>query len=326
MTSSREFNLDEILGPEYVRHYLRFIHGAGETFYVGPDRPKPDKPWRETIPPSRTDSTDDRPRSDIEHIGYGPDLCSTSVALDIVPGFVWDVCGYYRRLGLGTHWWATRPEILAAGQARGALHRPRLLYALNQLLSRKVRRSYDRAVPTEPWLLDQETNDGLKAAAAMAAARHNAAHGGAMSSDDVLAEWGLKQRSTREEAMAGQAPDAMTPLPGQPLGYSVRGWIGQWSYYIMGEADWDLTETETGEMLAVWQRMIREELADRGEVTRFAVGLCRGTWLKLWPLSGGECIVFLGRDQQLTSRAVRQAADRILDTRRPPNGNAERLR
>jgi hypothetical protein len=309
----REFDLDEILGERYVRHYMRFIGGTQQQFYVDED---PEEPW--TWKATQVRPPDEREGTVVERVGDGPDLCSSSYALDTLPGFVWDVCGYYRRLRVS--WWATRRQLRLAYIDRGG-HQgtgdARLAYALRQLLSDVIRPLYDRASPLRPFILDQDTAEAIKRAAALEAARRTARLGQAVNVDRVLEEFGFRQMKTEDAPPPADRLPPDTALPARPLGWSLRGWGTQWSWYIMDMADED-EDPATGwyleywRIMEVWQRALREELADQGVIMKFAVGLCKGSGHKLWPLSDGARIVFLGRETPPTREAARKAVTEML--------------
>jgi hypothetical protein len=305
----REFDLDELLGERYVRHYLRFIQGPQEKVFVQED-PKEPWTWRATHerPP------DERPGTMVERVGTGPDRCSSSYAIEPLPGFVWDVCGYYRILQ--APWWATRSQLqrayarLGGNMGQGSA---RMTYALRQLTDPVIRRLYDLAGPLRPFILDQDTAEAIKRAAAREAARRSLLYGQAVSMGRILEEQGLRQ-SRREDA---PPPEQRMRQEGRPLGWSMRGWGSQWSWFIMDMADED-EDPATGwyleywRIMEVWQRTMREELADRGVVIMFGVGLCKGSGYKLWPLTDGARIVFLGRESPPTRRLAREAVIEML--------------
>jgi hypothetical protein len=315
----RDFNLDELLGERYVKHYLRFIDGAGSKFYVAPD---PDMPGEYTRYSYRVAEDDEQ----IERRGSGPDTCSSSFGLATLPGFVWDVCGYYRRLGVDPS--ATRRQLRLAYLHHGGLDDQRMTYALTQLLNPAVRRAYDLASPLVPFLLDQETNERLKAAAAREAARRTARAGHMVDTDAVLGDWGYRQRATREDAMPsyGRARDEDEALPGLPLGASLDPWGMQWSWYVLDDPE--LASGLHPGWLAAWQRELRLELHNRGYQVSFAVGVMGdASFFRIWRMTDGVCIVFLSREQEPVPGLARKAVDQMITLSGVPrHGHAQRFR
>lgn len=74
-------------------------------------------------------------------VGDGPAECSSSTALSVLPGVIFDVNGYYRELGVKTN--ATRKDLRLAYQAADGQSSPRLTYIFRQLLQPEVRFEYD---------------------------------------------------------------------------------------------------------------------------------------------------------------------------------------
>lgn len=313
MTQRDEFNLDELLGERYVRHYLRFIRDSASPFYMAPDpsRPEPEGEnfWRRST--RKLYDTDD----DIERHGDGPDNCSSSFALDTLPGFVWDVCGYYRLLG--AHPQMTRRQLRLAYLRHGGLNSRRKTYALKQLLDERVKKLYDRHDPLTPFLLDQDTADAIKRAAALTAMRRTAKAGRPVSAGDVLTDWGMRQNTTREDAKRAYEQMGMPDPQGKygpessALGATLTGWEYQWSWYVLDDPR--ILDGFDYSYLATWQHLIRVVLDMHGRTARFAVGVKPGDGYRVWRMSGGMCIVFLGRDQEADLlHLARKAVDEVM--------------
>jgi hypothetical protein len=324
-TMTRPFNLDEILGEKDVAHYLKFITPTQDNIFgreapgvqsshlgeirYDDEQDAPGQHWRWRI---------DTPEDDIERRGFGAADCSSSFALATQPEFVWDVCEYYRLLGVTP--WATRLELRKGFLARRGGTKPRLAYALKQLLNPFIRRMYDQAVPTQPFYLDKDTQEALKRKAILEAARESFLTGEEVTQEEVLARWGLKhnkpgEEQPDEELVPGRKLPEATSQPlgdeSHSLGSTIGPWALRWSWYAWHQSagseylHWDPKPLEN------WQRLIRAELSRRGLSMRFAVGLHQGYGWKLFRTSEGACIVFLARDEYPTEDLAAQAVDVI---------------
>jgi hypothetical protein len=294
-----DLDLEDLLGAEALRHYNRFLGGQpGAKFYIAPD-PEP-AAWRayqvrdELLEISR-------PADALVREGYGPDTCSTDTRLAIRPQWCWDVCGYYRRLGVP--WTATRRELADAYLARGGPGKPRMTYALAQLLNPALRREYDTLPLGTLWIKDRYVVMAIRKAAAAKAARMSAA-GHAATGETVLRAWGLRTAREAPGAAQGSAMDDQATLPMH------TPWGTLWGWYEQGDCD------QPRAWLPAWQAILVREFAARGLRVRFAVGLtCRDAILLiLGGLSDGGRIILLGTrppSLQLAARAVDewQAAD-----------------
>jgi hypothetical protein len=277
--SRRPFNLDELLGEKDVRHYLKFIEGANRSFVVNPgsleeaeDEGRVPPEWEASgggvwtkpgIPAGR----------EIVRVGFGPDSCSPSGELRVQPEVVWDVCGYYRRLG--AHWSATRRQLVScylgrAGARQDTGDTRALTYALAQLLDPEIRAAYDRAPLGSLFLLDQPTQEMLKAAAALAAARRAYETGEVVTAEDVLEEQGLRlqPKSAREEAMAAaEEPDPESAESRYVLGSSpALRWQRQWSWYE------EPGTLQSAGVLEEWQALLIGAFREENLIVSFAVG------------------------------------------------------
>jgi hypothetical protein len=164
--------------------------------------------------------------------GWGPDTCSSSQELALSPEWCWDVCSYYRRLGL--HWKATKRQIREAlvrmkatvGRGNGWL-----VYAAKQLLDDAIRREYDRVPLGVLFLKDKDTEEMLKRAAQAAASAMAARGRPDVTPEDVLGDWGFTtgpRGGPGGEGREGRAPVApLAPPPGRLAGF----WELMWSWY-----------------------------------------------------------------------------------------------
>jgi hypothetical protein len=321
---SRPFNLDELLGPEHVQHYLRFITPTRDNIlgsqlpppryadYWEPEEPLDSRPrWV----PAATSADDG-----IERRGYGAEYCSSSFELAVPRPFVWDVCGYYRTLGVSAD--ATRLQLREGAIRNGGADSLKVNYALKQLLNPVIRRLYDAALPTEPFIHDRETMENLKRAALRQAARESWESGEEVTLDDVLARQGYRQTNGDEPAggrteVPGWADQDDADKPSEyALGGTISPWLLKWSWYAweppMGfRGYWDPAP------LARWQDMLRREFSALGVSMSFAVGLFEGDGWKLFRLSGGLCIVFLARgefpDEELAASAAAYTAETAVN-------------
>lgn len=225
--------------------------------------------------------------------GRGPDRCSTSQELALSPQICWDVCRYYRRLGL--HWKATRKEI------RHALHelkatvgagKPDLIYAAKQLLDETIRREYDRVPLGMLFLKDKDVVALLKRAAQQAASAM-AARGFHQTPEDVLGSWGFNVNPPTGPGGGGeksQAPAASLPS----LLRATARWHSQWSWYY----DPVMLNHPLGwreERLEEWQHLLVSAFARRGLRAQFAVGLCDAETFSVRPVpNAGILVILLG--------------------------------
>ena len=281
--------LDILLGEEHVLHYMSFIRSGDGKIYVAPVT---EAPWRFRA----SSAWENVAEEGAERHGPGPAQCSSSFALAVQPGWSWDVCGYYRRLG--ADFTATRLQLRHAYTARGGPDDARLTYALSQLLNPLVRRAYDRATPDEPFLLDRDTQEALKRAALRMVSERRA-----QSMEDALSAQGIRFTPAAPEAAADEPPggrgfslpahgEDQEPSGAQPLGATLTSWAAQWSWYTrrgVYPSQRDLLDLEE------WQRRLRGALAYHGVTASFAVGFYDGDSWEIWgEPSAGTCIVFLG--------------------------------
>lgn len=230
--------------------------------------------------------------------GAGPVECSPSQGLARIPGIVWDVCGYYRRLGVSPG--ASAAELRLAYLERDPVQEDvSLHYALTQLLDPLVRRAYDAQGLGELFLGDRDVCVAIERRAALEASRRSAAAARlgrhAVSLAEVLAGLGLEKLPDRQEARARLAPD----LPWAPEG----AWELSWGYYRQGNG-----EMPDPAILETWQLMLCRELSALGVTAPFAVGVCSGAPWRVVREHSNECCIILAGSEQITGFMARMAA------------------
>jgi hypothetical protein len=274
--------LDEILGEEGVRHYVRILTSASPEFATQ-QRKMADLPGleRRTPAPWRAERVDDglvRMRS------YLPAVASSCKDLERLPSYCWDVCGYYRRLGV--HWRATLKELRAAYNTVDPQQTDeRLMYAFNQLRNPQIRRLYDLMPLGGVFLLDKEVNAAIKRAAAREAARR-ARDGESGAREDVMSEWGFDEvtpEEGRERAVAASLPTSLRS----------RSWGSSWGWYALVRPGTDWARMPDAEDMGDWQAMIAGALARLGIKTGFAVGACDDPESILVLRDGNEACIFI---------------------------------
>jgi hypothetical protein len=254
--------LDQVLGAEHVRHYTRILESASPEFaehqrrmlQLPPLRPDEPAPWRA----ERVEDGLVRLRSHL------PAVASSCRDLERLPSWCWDVCGYYRRLGV--HWRATVKELRVAYNTLDPRQEDeRLMYALTQLLDPQIRRLYDLMPLGGVFLLDKDVNEMIKKAAAREAARRTGAGQGRGRLDDVIGDWGFDEVSPEEAQERAEA--AARALPPRP-----PSWGASWGYYALTRPGMDWSDMPDERDMGDWQAMIVGALARRGIGIRFAVG------------------------------------------------------
>lgn len=298
-------DLNDFLTEAEIRHYERFLGVGRVTTFVHPDA---DQPWRWSATTAPADNPAPRQRAAIaaaerleswedemllKH-GWGPDQCSASQELVPSPLISWDVCGYYRRLGVP--WTATRKQIREALHRHGATlggGNAALIYAASQLLDEAIRREYDRVPLGGLFLKDKDTEDRLKRAAHAAASAQAARGRPEVTPEDVLGDWGFSvgpRGGPNGEGREGQASAAPPPPPpGPPLGRLTSFWELSWSWYA---EPGQLLNRRT-EALEAWQQLLIQAFAAAGVRTRFAVGLCGAETFSVRPAPDQQTVVIL---------------------------------
>jgi hypothetical protein len=304
----------DFLTDEEIRHYNHFL-GTGGQILVHRERQSAGWQWTATVlSPEMSPEQARRIREELAGYppaigsgyftreGRGPDMCSSSRAVALLPEICWDVCGYYRRLG--AHWRSTRKQLreayMASGAAAGSGRAP-LAYALAQLLNRAVRREYDLMPLGALFLRDAYTQELLKREAIRVAAGMYAQDGTEVSAEDILEEMGYSA-SDQQAPAAGEQPEAPRPLPrpGRP-------WDARWSWYRLSAYDnvsWRVPDLER------WQLLLIRAFAEEELTVSFAVGLHTGDGIDVRAAaSPGSLIIFLGRGEP-TQQLARDAVDR----------------
>jgi hypothetical protein len=259
--------LDELLGEAHSRHYQRILEGASPEFAERQRRMQtiaPPMAWDAPPPAWRAEPAED---GLVRVKSYLPAVASSCKDLERLPSYCWDVCGYYRRLGV--HWKATVRELKVAyntldpRQESEPLH-----YALMQLLNPQIRRVYDLMPLGGVFLLDRDVNEAIKQAAAREAARRMTESGGRDprgARDDVMSDWGFDEVSPEE----GRQRAVAASLASAPR---TRSWGSSWGYYALVEPGTDWDDMPGPDEMEAWQKMVGDALAARGIKTRFAVG------------------------------------------------------
>jgi hypothetical protein len=323
--------LDEALGERYVRHYVGILESSNERFremqltaaVVTALPEDPDRAWYAWQEPrgSQADGFT------LVTEGRGPDTCSSSTALALLPEIVWDVCGYYRALGF--HWTEFRQVSRKSIRHRWIALDPsqadgELAYAAQQLLDPIIRRAYDLQPPGGLFLGDRRVREMLERHAARIAAQQNAeaAVTGEEVTDhaEVLREWGFTKNVTPEQAreqLRQQYEAESEPLgtAGGALGATLSGWDRHWSYYrLVDQFTWEGRSQEpSAASLEAWQVMLCVALSEAGATVQFAVGTWPGTGPKMWRDGKETCIFFIGTEPP-TREAASQAAGMFLGT------------
>jgi hypothetical protein len=303
--------LDELLGEEAVRHYTTLLSGGSNDFREQQLRmavatPRPDREeafysWEE--PPRgplldgyilSSEGPYEREASSCTEIALAAEIC-------------WDVCRYYRDLGV--HWKATRREILAAAMERDpGRDDPRLAYIVTQLLDPVIRRAYDRCGLGELFIGDRDVQAMIEAQAAREASRRNAEAWMAGEEYDpgaqqrrVLGEWGIDSGLSDAAARARLREDYAAetePLgdPGEALGATLSAWERLWGWYrLTGPHDpYDPQRWPQPRALEAWQAMIARALSEAGATISFAVGIWPGHAPKDSRIGNKACIFFIG--------------------------------
>ena len=260
--------LDELLGEAHSRHYQRILEGASPEFAERQremwNRRELPPPWDGRAPQWRAERFED---GLVRVKSYLPVIASSCKDLERRPSHCWDVCGYYRRLGV--HWRATVKELRVAYNTIDpwSTQEP-LRYALMQLLDPDVRRVYDLMPLGGVFLLDRDVNAAIKRAAAREAARRMTESGGRNprgARDDVMSDWGFDEVSP-EEGQRRAVAASLAPAA------RIRSWGSSWGYYALVEPGTDWEDMPGPEEMEAWQGMIGDALARLGIKTRFAVG------------------------------------------------------
>lgn len=304
--------LDELLGERYVRHYTQILGSSNEEFaamqlaMAPPAASGQDAPWREAPSSVTADGWFLVPQGAPER------EASSCTDVAVMPQACWDVCGYYRRLGV--HWRASRKDIRLAYLARDPAKKSEPLhYALTQLLDPVIRRAYDLMPLGGLFLGDRDVREMIERAAAMEASRRTSMMdpGEMTAQGEVLTEWGFDKGVPEEEARerlagtfrSGEAPDE--------LGSSLEGWERRWGWYRLADPyDDPFGGRVDAEALERWQALIAAALSEAGERVSFSVGTWPGRGTRHWRDGNKSCIFFTGG--QVTRQAAQEAVRAYL--------------
>jgi hypothetical protein len=300
-----DLNLGDYLTDDEVRHYQKFLGGSARIItFIHPDAEQPWK-WSATQVPADQPAPDrrgqlaeitHRPTRDdmlVKH-GWGPDEASSCQELAPSPSWCWDVCGYYRRLGLD--WRATKRQIRAALVRRTVMIRgrgnARMVYAAHQLLNDAIRHEYDRVPLGSLFLKDKDTEEMLKRAAHAAASAMAARGRPEVTPEDVLGDWGFSVGPRGGPQGEGHERQAPAPRPAPLTGRMAAFWELLWSWYAEpGPAPtWRACEIEE---LEAWQLMLVRAFAAQGIRARFAVGRCSSETFEIRPAPDPKIVVIL---------------------------------
>jgi hypothetical protein len=241
--------LEEALGPHLLHYVGIMVSGAADRFVTLPSEPDGDVPSGTVI-----------------RLGCGcPTRASACGEVAVQPSFVWDVCGYYLRLGV--HWTATKKDLRRAFlELDPRRENEQLCYCLAQLLDDVIRSAYDRMPLGGMFLWDRDVMAVIKRAAAREAGRRMS-QGGQASADEVMGEMGFRQ-IPRDEAYEEtrrarpQAPQGTAEPP-------ASRWAQQWGHYFLagpqGIPRLDAARLES------WQGLVAAALRKRGIMAEFAV-------------------------------------------------------
>jgi hypothetical protein len=314
--------LDEILGERCVRHYTRILASSSEEFAamqlaIAPVDETPDT-WGTWQEPPRETTADGLVVSAEGAVQRSGSSCQE---LALLPGIIWDVCGYYRRLGVGTR--ATVKQIRIAYLGKDPQQRSEpLFYAASQLLDPVIRRAYDLMPLGGLFMGDRSVRETIERKAAMEASRRNAE---AWSEEDetdqaqVLKEWGFDKGVSDEEARERLSGDFRHGDASDELGSSLSRWGIHWGWFRLSEPydgdpyhedpdRWGEAAGDPGAVLEAWQAMVAAALEAAGIRMTFSVGVWPGYGVRSWHDSNQCCIFFIGRGhptQQLATEAVK---------------------
>jgi hypothetical protein len=306
--------LDELLGERYVRHYTRILSSSSAEFAamqlaaMVPEPGQPAPAWQ-AAPGQVTEDgwclvaegAPEREASSCTDVAVMPEVC-------------WDVCGYYRRLGV--RWRASRKDIRLAYLARDpAKEDEGLHYVMTQLLDPVVRRAYDLMPLGGLFLGDRDVRESIERAAAREASRRTArqAPGEMTAQEEVLSEWGFEKGVSEEEARERLAPQYRAGTASDELGGSLEGWERHWGWYRLADPYDNPYEVPDARHLEQWQALVAAALAAAGVRASFSVGTWPGNGVRHWRDGNKSCIFFIGG--QVTEQAAQEAVRAYLSKR-----------
>jgi len=298
-----DLRLDELLGERYVKHYVGILSSSSDEFRAMQLAAAVDAPPQGRMVDGRF----------LLREGTGPDDATSTQVLARYPEIIWDVCGYYRRLGFD---WR---EFRAAGprqiRMRYLALDPRqedepLFYAATQLLDPLIRRAYDAQPLGGLFLGDRDVRERLEELAAREASRLTAearqydpdGTDEPVRQEDILRGWGMDKSAASPE-------EARERLAASVLGATLEGsWERAWSYYVLAEPG-ERAEVPEG-LLEAWQQLVCAALSEAGATVRFAVGYRPGLARPLSWRDSNECCIFFTGDglpeREQAARAVRE--------------------
>lgn len=297
--------LDELLGEQHVRHYTRILESSNDEFRAmqlamevpGATGEAP----AHYAPRSRQGvMTDDGWMMTSE--GAAEAEASSCTQLALLPDHCWDVCGYYRTLGV--HWRATAREVRVAYLGLDPTNELRdVHYAMTQLLDPVIRRAYDLMPLGGLFLGDREVRERIEKLAAMEASRRNAeAWRNGEDREDlgqaaVLREWGFDKGVSADEARDRLAGEAFRRgRASDELGSSRGDWEASWGWYRLTDPyEPDAGDSPSPAVLEAWQAMVSAALSAAGQRVSFAVGTWPGRGVHVLQVSKEGCIFFIGR-------------------------------
>lgn len=236
--------------------------------------------------------------------GYGPVEASTCTGLELTPQAIWDVNGYYRRLGFRWPYLGiTRADLREAYHRVDGESSVETTYALKQLLNPAVRHDYDR-MPLGEQFFDEFVDAMIKYRAKWTAASRTATTGTTVTASEVLDEWDLKLISEDEGAQKA-APEAKAPKVSDPT--AKVPW--HWAYYLWRSS------TNDPDRLARWQQLLISEYAKNGVQTKVSVGYF-GKQPHSWVSArvGERTVLFLNEAAEPTAQMAAQAVAYVAES------------
>lgn len=284
--------------PLDVAEYIHNLGEAGSHLGTGRLRPKAAPALDRSSLNSHTGVQED-PSRPVLH-GQGPVEASTCTGLQVTPTAIWDVNGYYRRLGFGWPFTPTRVELRTAYGSMGASPSPEVAYSFKQLWNRWIRADYDRAPLGEPYF-DDLVSESLKREARVEAGRRWARDGVEVDPRKVLEDWGL---TLPEESGDQSSPAEPRDKPDRPSVTPEAEEFWPWAFYL-----WRSTKTSTGH-LARWQEMLISRFAFMGMQEKFSVGYFGKqphSWVSV--KVGRRRVILLNEHAEPTIEMARQAVE-----------------
>lgn len=243
-------------------------------------------------------------------VGDGPPECSSSTALSVLPGYIFDVNGYYRDLGVATH--ATRKQLRLAYQAKNGQSSVRLTYVLSQLLNPEVRREYD-LMPLGSVFMDEYVLDALNRKLKDEMSRRMAhLHDVGVNMDevdttaverDILADLGYQ---VADESLP-DTPDEVVDDTPDPVQDEPDPAKFEYAFYAWRTHP----RLDAPEQMREWQHQLVRALSNEGVALRFAVGVhgIPHPWVQA--TVGYRTVFFIGKDEDPTPELAAAVARRV---------------